>query len=162
MFPCFPKEQFAEMFPDREWADGISAAEVKKVQGDDAYSIGGPFFTGPDGRNMGVTMSAAAAAPCTLYNSSMDDAKLAACFMILNAFAQDIDMAITARFGMPGEDWKIEGSGNTSKAVGLNMGEASKIGASHMRNLYGPADVLNNEYFRLTSEGNPNTCQIYN
>jgi putative aldouronate transport system substrate-binding protein len=148
-------EEFAEVAPNANKPDGAELAEVKKVQGNEAYILPGPAFTGPRG-DAGVAMNAAASSPNTLYNASMDDEKLAICLKIMDAFAQDTELAIAARYGLPNEDWEIIEEGGTSSLIlYTSISEASPKGGSAMRNLYGPGDVLNNEYYRLIGNANP-------
>ena len=151
-----PIETLEEYAPEgTECSENPGIAECKKVQGHDFHVVVGSYFTGPDGY-AGSLMRAAAAYPNTLYNANMDEEKLATCLYIMDVFAQDTDMAIAARYGIPGENWTgVTDSAGTYESVTLpTLPDMLKLGGSSMRNLYGPADVINDDYWRLVNGAN--------
>lgn len=143
-----------ELLTGVKGTDSNNALEIRKVQGPEAYFCTGPALIGPHG-DVGVSISAASSSVNSLYNAQMDQDKLGACLAIMDAFAQDEEMALSARFGIPGRDWYFEDKPDgTKKAVLLyTMGDATtKVGGSLMRNLYGPGDVINDDYYKYLSE----------
>ena len=114
---------------------GRCANEYWAVNGEDSTFVYGPWPAGPKGDYGWVTGYAVAVGESAVYNAAMSDEKLAVIFQILDAFATDDELYMTAFAGIEGTHYEKTESGTISRLMGNE--ELNLVGLWGCRSLYG-------------------------
>ena len=114
---------------------GRCAQEYWAVNGADSKFVYGPWPAGPSGDYGWEVGTPVAVSESAVYNADMSDEKLAVIFKILNAFATDDELYMTAFAGIEGTHYeKVEG-GTIKRLMGNE--ELNAVGVWGCRSLYG-------------------------
>ncbi len=114
---------------------GRCAQEYWAVNGEDSRFVYGPWPAGPSGDYGWEVGTPVAVSESAVYNADMSDEKLAVIFKILNAFATDDELYMTAFAGIEGTHYeKVEG-GTIKRLMGNE--ELNAVGVWGCRSLYG-------------------------
>ncbi len=114
---------------------GRCAQEYWAVNGADSKFVYGPWPAGPSGDYGWEVGTPVAVSESAVYNADMSDEKLAVIFKILNAFATDDELYMTAFAGIEGTHYeKVEG-GTIKRLLGNE--ELNAVGVWGCRSLYG-------------------------
>ncbi len=114
---------------------GRCAQEYWAVNGADSTFVYGPWPAGPNGDYGWEVGTPVAVSESAVYNADMSDEKLAVIFKILNAFATDDELYMTAFAGIEGTHYeKVEG-GTIKRLMGNE--ELNAVGVWGCRSLYG-------------------------
>ena len=115
---------------------GRCAQEYWAVNGEDSTFVYGPWPAGPNGDYGWMVGTPVAVSESAVYNASMSDEKLALIFQILNAFATDDELYLTAFAGIEGETYEKKEDGTIKRLLGNNE-ELNAVGVWGCRSLYG-------------------------
>ena len=116
-------------------AGGRCANEYWLVNGEDSTFVYGPWPAGPNGDYGWVTGYAVAVSESAVYNINMSDEKLALIFQIMDAFATDDELYMTAFAGIEGEHYTKNEDGTISRL--MTNEELNAVGVWGCRSLYG-------------------------
>ena len=114
---------------------GRCAQEYWAVNGPDSTFVYGPWPAGPNGDYGWVTGYAVAVSESAVYNAAMSDEKLALIFQILDAFATDDELYMTAFAGIEGTHYEKQENGTIKRLMGNE--ELNAVGVWGCRSLYG-------------------------
>ena len=114
---------------------GRCATEYWAVNGEDSTFVYGPWPAGPNGDYGWMVGTPVAVSESAVYNASMDDAKLALIFRILNAFATDDELYMLAFAGIEGVHYTKKDDGTITRLLGND--ELNAAGVWGCRSLYG-------------------------
>ena len=114
---------------------GRCAQEYWAVNGPDSTFVYGPWPAGPKGDYGWVTGYAVAVSESAVYNADMSDEKLATIFKILDAFATDDELYMTAFAGIEGTHYTKKDDGTITRLMGNE--ELNAVGVWGCRSLYG-------------------------
>ncbi len=114
---------------------GRCAQEYWAVNGEDSTFVYGPWPAGPNGDYGWVTGYAVAVSESAVYNADMSDEKLALIFRILDAFATDDELYMTAFAGIEGTHYEKQENGTIKRLMGNE--ELNAVGVWGCRSLYG-------------------------
>ncbi|MBR4331224.1 MAG: extracellular solute-binding protein, partial [Clostridia bacterium] len=114
---------------------GRCAQEYWAVNGEDSTFVYGPWPAGPKGDYGWVTGYAVAVSESAVYNAAMSDEKLAVIFQILDAFAADEELYMTAFAGIEGTHYEKQENGTIKRLMGNE--ELNAVGVWGCRSLYG-------------------------
>jgi len=114
---------------------GRCAQEYWAVNGADSKFVYAPWPAGPKGDYGWQVGTPVAVSESAVYNASMSDEKLALIFKILNAFATDEELYMTAFAGIEGEHYQKNEDGTIKRLMGNE--ELNAVGVWGCRSLYG-------------------------
>ena len=101
--------------------EGPCAKEYYAVNGD--YNFVYALAAGPEG-NYGLSLGPAVnIGENAVYNSNMDDEKLAAILSMLDIFSKDDDLAKLGLFGIEGQHYEVTGSSDKPGVMSLLTNE---------------------------------------
>lgn len=133
---------------------GAVLKEMIAVQGDDASVTVGPWPMGPYGDRGGFLRYTNTNMGATVYNANVDEDKLAACFEIMNIFANDFELSELATCGIEGVHYeKLGDEFNTRKSLLPEGVKNIAYGIAAMRGVYGPENPLNEALFEYNNQG---------
>ena len=115
---------------------GRCAQEYWAVNGADSTFVYGPWPAGPNGDYGWEVGTPVAVSESAVYNASMPDEKLAVIFKILNAFATDDELYMTAFAGIEGEHYVKNEDGSIKQRL-MGNEELNAVGVWGCRSLYG-------------------------
>lgn len=137
-------------------ADGVSLAELKAVQGEDAEVVVGPWPEGPNGDRGGFLRLGITVQGGTMYNATLNDdpEKLAAIFAIRDIFNTDDELAMLANFGIEGKHYYYTEDGYfaTNSEIVPDNAAKNAVGIMAMRSLCGSGHPEN--YTSMTAADN--------
>ena len=139
---------------------GRCATEYWKVNGPDSTFVYGPWPAGPKGDYGWVTGYAVAVSESAVYNADMDDEKLATIFKILDAFATDDDLYMTAAYGIEGEHYNVNENGTIARTMGNE--ELNLVGVWGCRSLYGADRAFSQTSYDLVFYKDPSIANRLN
>ncbi len=114
---------------------GRCATEYWAVNGPDSTFVYGPWPAGPGGDYGWQVGTPVAVSESAVYNVNMSDEKLALIFRILNAFATDDELYMTAFAGIEGEHYEKTENGTIKRL--MSNEELNAVGVWGTRSLYG-------------------------
>ncbi|MBR4501635.1 MAG: extracellular solute-binding protein [Clostridia bacterium] len=114
---------------------GRCAQEYWAVNGADSTFVYGPWPAGPKGDYGWEVGTPVAVSESAVYNADMSDEKLALIFKILNAFATDEELYMTAFAGIEGTHYEKNENGTIKRLMGNE--ELNAVGVWGCRSLYG-------------------------
>jgi len=114
---------------------GRCAQEYWAVNGADSTFVYGPWPAGPNGDYGWQVGTPVAVSESAVYNANMSDEKLALIFKILNAFATDDELYMTAFAGIEGTHYEKQENGTIKRLMGNE--ELNAVGVWGCRSLYG-------------------------
>ena len=114
---------------------GRCAQEYWAVNGEDSSFVYGPWPAGPKGDYGWQVGTSVAVSESAVYNAKMSDEKLALIFKILNAFATDEELYMTAFAGIEGTHYEKNADGTIKRLMGNE--ELNAVGVWGCRSLYG-------------------------
>ncbi len=114
---------------------GRCAQEYWAVNGEDSKFVYAPWPAGPNGDYGWQVGTPVAVSESAVYNASMSDEKLALIFKILNAFATDDELYMTAFAGIEGTHYEKNEDGTIKRLMGNE--ELNEVGVWGCRSLYG-------------------------
>lgn len=114
---------------------GRCAQEYWQVNGADSKFVYGPWPAGPRGDYGWMVGTPVAVSESAVYNANMSDEKLALIFKILNAFATDDELYMTAFAGIEGVHYEKLEDGTIKRLMGND--ELNAVGVWGCRSLYG-------------------------
>ena len=114
---------------------GRCAQEYWAVNGADSTFVYGPWPAGPNGDYGWEVGTPVAVSESAVYNADMSDEKLALIFKILNAFATDDELYMTAFAGIEGTHYEKNENGTIKRLLGNE--ELNAAGVWGCRSLYG-------------------------
>ena len=114
---------------------GRCAQEYWAVNGEDSTFVYGPWPAGPNGDYGWEVGTPVAVSESAVYNADMSDEKLALIFKILNAFATDDELYMTAFAGIEGTHYEKNENGTIKRLMGNE--ELNAVGVWGCRSLYG-------------------------
>lgn len=114
---------------------GRCAQEYWAVNGADSTFVYGPWPAGPNGDYGWMVGTPVAVSESAVYNASMSDEKLAVIFKILNAFATDDELYMTAFGGIEGTHYEKNENGTIKRLMGNE--DLNAVGVWGCRSLYG-------------------------
>jgi len=139
---------------------GRCANEYWAVNGADSTFVYGPWPAGPNGDYGWVTGYSVAVSESAVYNADMDDEKLATIFKILDAFATDDDLYMTAAFGIKGEHYAVSDAGTVSRS--LPNEELNLVGVLGCRSLFGADRAFSQTAYDLAFYKDPSIANRLN
>ncbi len=139
---------------------GRCANEYWAVNGADSTFVYAPWPAGPNGDYGWVTGYAVAVSESAVYNAEMSDEKLALIFQILDAFATDDDLYMTAAYGIEGEHYSVNEDGTISRK--LSNEELNLVGVWGCRSLYGADRAFSQTSYDLVFYKDPSIANRLN
>lgn len=126
---------------------GRCAVEYWNVNGADSEFVYAPWPAGPKGHygyNVGY---ATAVSESAAYSKYVSDEKLAVIFKILDAFAQDDELATLAKYGIEGVHYEKTANGTYSAL--MNNENLNAEGVMGVRSLYGADRPFNANIYKV-------------
>ena len=114
---------------------GRCAQEYWAVNGEGSTFVYGPWPAGPNGDYGWMVGTPVAVSESAVYNAAMSDEKLALIFKILNAFATDDELYMTAFAGIEGTHYEKNDNGTIKRLMGNE--DLNAVGVWGCRSLYG-------------------------
>ena len=143
-----------------EDAGGRCATEYWAVNGEDSTFVYGPWPAGPSGDYGWMVGTPVAVSESAVYNANMSDEKLAVIFKILNAFATDDELYMTAFAGIEGEHYKKNENGTITRLMGNE--ELNAVGVWGCRSLYGADRAFSQLAYDLAFYNDPTIANRLN
>lgn len=143
-----------------EDAGGRCATEYWAVNGEDSTFVYGPWPAGPSGDYGWMVGTPVAVSESAVYNANMSDEKLALIFKILNAFATDDELYMTAFAGIEGEHYKKNDNGTITRLMGNE--ELNAVGVWGCRSLYGADRAFSQLAYDLAFYNDPTIANRLN
>ena len=143
-----------------EDAGGRCANEYWAVNGEDSTFVYGPWPAGPNGDYGWQVGTPVAVSESAVYNANMSDEKLAVIFKILNAFATDDELYMTAFAGIEGEHYKKNENGTITRLMGND--ELNAVGVWGCRSLYGADRAFSTLAYNLAFYNDPTIANRLN
>ncbi len=139
---------------------GRCAQEYWAVNGEDSTFVYGPWPAGPNGDYGWVTGYAVAVSESAVYNADMSDEKLATIFKILDAFASDDELYLTAFAGIEGVHYEKQENGTIKRLMGNE--ELNLVGVWGCRSLYGADRAFSQTAYDLAFYKDPSIANRLN
>ncbi|MBR3019054.1 MAG: extracellular solute-binding protein [Clostridia bacterium] len=114
---------------------GRCAQEYWAVNGEGSTFVYGPWPAGPSGDYGWMVGTPVAVSESAVYNADMSDEKLAIIFKILDAFATDEELYMTAFAGIEGTHYEKNDNGTIKRLMGNE--DLNAVGVWGCRSLYG-------------------------
>ncbi|MBR4360020.1 MAG: extracellular solute-binding protein [Clostridia bacterium] len=114
---------------------GRCAQEYWAVNGEGSTFVYGPWPAGPNGDYGWMVGTPVAVSESAVYNAAMSDEKLALIFKILDAFATDEELYMTAFAGIEGVHYEKNENGTIKRLMGNE--DLNAVGVWGCRSLYG-------------------------
>ena len=114
---------------------GRCAQEYWAVNGEGSTFVYGPWPAGPNGDYGWMVGTPVAVSESAVYNADMSDEKLALIFKILDAFATDDELYMTAFAGIEGTHYEKNENGTIKRLMGNE--DLNAVGVWGCRSLYG-------------------------
>ncbi|MBR5108566.1 MAG: extracellular solute-binding protein [Clostridia bacterium] len=114
---------------------GRCAQEYWAVNGEGSTFVYGPWPAGPSGDYGWMVGTPVAVSESAVYNADMSDEKLALIFKILDAFATDDELYMTAFAGIEGTHYEKNENGTIKRLMGNE--DLNAVGVWGCRSLYG-------------------------
>ena len=114
---------------------GRCAQEYWAVNGEGSTFVYGPWPAGPSGDYGWMVGTPVAVSESAVYNADMSDEKLAIIFKILDAFATDEELYMTAFAGIEGVHYEKNENGTIKRLMGNE--DLNAVGVWGCRSLYG-------------------------
>ncbi|MBR3105911.1 MAG: extracellular solute-binding protein [Clostridia bacterium] len=114
---------------------GRCAQEYWAVNGEGSTFVYGPWPAGPNGDYGWMVGTPVAVSESAVYNADMSDEKLALIFKILDAFATDEELYMTAFAGIEGTHYEKNENGTIKRLMGNE--DLNAVGVWGCRSLYG-------------------------
>ena len=133
--------RFPEVMND---AGGPVMDDYIEINGADARVTYAPWPAGPDGE-YGLTISAGATiGENCVYNSSVDEDKLAVIFQIMNIMATDDEAMLLVMWGVEGETYEFLEDGSASRLTANE--QMNTVGVMVLRSIMGCVEKAFSEY----------------
>ena len=145
LVPC----KHRSLSPSRSDRTGRTVCErILCVNGDYNF-VYAPWPAGPEGNYGGWSLGPAVnIGENAVYNSNMDDEKLAAILSMLDIFSKDDDLAKLGLFGIEGQHYEVTGSSDKPGVMSLLTNEEmNAVGERHIEALWRP--VPNDTTYRM-------------
>jgi putative aldouronate transport system substrate-binding protein len=139
---------------------GRCATEYWAVNGEDSTFVYAPWPAGPNGDYGWVTGFAVAVSESAVYNADMSDEKLAVIFQILDAFASDDELYMTAAYGIEGQHYEVNENGTIAR-IGANE-DLNLVGVWGCRSLYGADRAFSQTAYDLAFYKDPSIANRLN
>lgn len=148
--------------PEVTGTEGPCAKEFFAVNGDYDF-VYAPWPAGPEGNFGGWSLGPAVGiGENAVYNGEMDDEKLAAILSMLDIFAKNDELSLTACYGVKGTHYEITGSSDKPGLKTLITNEElNAAGASAYRGFYGGPSPLNENLIRMNYYNAPSIANIF-
>ncbi|NLN65198.1 MAG: hypothetical protein GX144_07295 [Clostridiaceae bacterium] len=148
--------------PEVTGQEGPCAKEYYAVNGDYNF-VYAPWPAGPEGNYGGWSLGPAVnIGENAVYNSNMDDEKLAAILSMLDIFSKDDDLAKLGLFGIEGQHYEVTGSSDKPGVMSLLTNEEmNAVGVAAYRGFYGGPVPFNDTTYRMNYYNSPSISNIF-
>lgn len=148
--------------PEVTGTEGPCAKEYFAVNGNYNF-VYAPWPAGPEGNFGGWSLGPAVGiGENAVYNSSMDDEKLVAILSMMDIFAKDDELALTAVYGIKGTHYEVTGTADKPGIKTLLANEEmNAAGSMAYRGFYGGPSPMNENLIKMNYYNSPSLSNIF-